>query len=109
MRSAAEDQGIGLQEFILPRSIEAQIARLADAIGEPWPERFSAPYLKKRVRRLAMDLAAEPIGEETQARFVALLEELKVFSERKLCVAPVEGVAVVSDDPVAFGPLVLRR
>lgn len=56
-----------------------------------------------------MDLAAEPIGQETQARFVALLAELNVFSERKLCVAPVEGVAVVSDEPVAFGPLVLRR
>jgi hypothetical protein len=109
LQSAAEAQGTSVQEFILPHSIEADIARLVDTIREFWPERFSAGYLQKRIGRLVSELAAEPIGQETQRRLVALLADLNLFAERKLCVAPVEGVALVSDDPVVFGPFVLRR
>jgi len=100
---------MSLHEFIWPRSIDAEIARLADTIREFWPERFSSSNLQERVRRLALELAAEPIDEKTFARFLAFLAELNAFAERKLCVVPVEGVALVSDDPIAFGPFVLRR
>jgi hypothetical protein len=109
LQSAAADEGISLHEFIWPKSIDAEIARLADTIREYWPERFSASNLQKRLGRLALELAAEPIGEATLARFLAFLADLNAFAERKLCVAPVEGVALVSDGPIAFGPFVLRR
>jgi hypothetical protein len=100
LRSAASAQSV---------SIESDIARLADTIRESWPERFSAHYVQDRIRRLASELAAEPICESTQARFVALLSDLDIFAERKLCIAAVEGVNIASDEPVAFGPFVLRR
>lgn len=109
LQSKVAGQRISLRDSASSSSIQSEITRLADAMGKPWLERFSASYLHDRVRQLALDLAAEPIGGETRARFLALLAELDAFSERKLCIAPVEGITVASDDPVVFGPFVLRR
>jgi hypothetical protein len=109
LQTAAEAQGAIVQNFIWPKSIETDIARLAGTIKELWPERFSTSNLQKRIGKLVLELAAKPISQETQRRFMASLADLNCFAERKLCIAPVEGITLVSDDPVVFGPFVLRR
>jgi hypothetical protein len=65
--------------------------------------------VRDKLRRLALDLAAEPVGQETQRRFMELLRDLTLFAEKKRCIAPVEGISLVGDDPVTFGPFVVRR
>jgi len=85
------------------------MARIADELKLGWPERFSTSYLKGQIEKIILDLATEQIGKETQKRFIGFLDALNQFDERKLCIASVEGVAVVNDDPITFGPFVLRR
>lgn len=111
LQSAVKAEGTNVQYFILPQHIEDDVARLADTVRETWPGRFSTTNLQKRIGRMVSDVAAESesIGQETHTRFIAFFAELDLFAERKLCIAPVEGVTLVNDDPVVFGPFVLQR
>jgi hypothetical protein len=92
-----------------PQSIETGCAQLVETIRELWPDRFSAEYVRARLWRLVWELVARPIELETQRRFTALLAELDCFTERKLCVASVEGVRLEGDEPPRIGPFFLRR
>jgi len=64
-------------------------------------------YLERRIETLALELWQVPIGPATRARFSDLLKDLDVFSDRKLCVAPIDGVDLSA--PASFGPFTLRR
>ena len=109
LQSVAETQEMSFQSLLWPKPMQDTADELAEDIRKHWPDRFSTSYLKKRLRQIVEDLAADPIGQHTQERSAAFLGELECFAETKLCIAPVEGIQLVNDDPVTLGPFRLRR
>lgn len=85
-------------EPLWPRAVELETEQFVTAVRELWPERFSATYVSKRIKRLGVELAADPIADQTSRRFNALRSELDEFAERKLCVAPVDGIELARKD-----------
>ena len=89
--------------------LRAEVNKLASRVSTEWPEKLSESYVQERIEGLALKTVTQPVGQETWRCFEGLFTELDLFQERKLCIAAVEGIGLISDDAFRIGPFLMRR
>jgi hypothetical protein len=109
VQNTATAQDTTIADCLLPFRLENEITEFAEMLQSRWPERFSAEWLRIRLDSLVMDVAGEPIHQGTYDGFKSFLTELDTFNEKKLCVVPIDGIALADDEPVNLGPFRIRR
>ena len=107
--AVALGQATSVGECLWPRELHDRVDALAGMLTNLWPERFGATYVRKRVTALALEAAAMPIGQATQKIFSEFYRGLETFEQRNLCICPIEGIELVDDEPVVFGPFQVQR